>query len=95
MKSAGIWKLSEDYALYKLDEKSKLFWLFNINDGSAFNLNKTSHVILSCMDGKTSLSQIRERLLSGFPDEDPKRISSDIEELIDILIKRKVIEQVI
>ncbi len=94
MKLAGVWKLADEYAIYRLDEESKLFWLFNIQDGSSFDLNKTSYFILSCIDGKTPLSKIHERLLSKFPNEDPQRISSDFGELIDKLINKKVLEQV-
>ncbi len=94
MKPAGVWKLSDDYALYRLDEKSKLFWLFNIQDGSSFNLNKTSYFILSCMDGKASLSEIQERVIAKFPNEDPQKITSDFRELIDKFITKKVLEQV-
>ena len=91
MNQSEILSIAEQYVLYSLDIDEGLFWLFDIQKGTCFNLNKTSFFILSCFDGKTSTSEIRQQLLLRYPNEDQKIITNDFKELIESLKKQKVL----
>lgn len=71
-----------------------MFWLFNVHDGTYFKLNKTSYFILSCFDGKTSLSKIREKVLSQYIVEDLDEVSKDFEALFEKLESQEILEPV-
>lgn len=86
-----ILRIADRYVLYKLDINEGLFWLFDIEEGACFKLNETSFFILSCFDGKASISEISQKLLSRYPDENPEKVSNDFKETIDILKKQNVL----
>lgn len=86
-----ILRIAEQYVLYKLDVNVGLFWLFDVQEGTCFNLNETSFFILSCFDGKTSTSEIFRKLLSRYPDEDPEIVSNDLKEIVEALKKQNVL----
>jgi len=86
-----ILRIAEQYVLYKLDVNEGLFWLFDLQEGTCFNLNETSFFILSCFDGKTSTSEILQKFLSRYPDEDPEKVSNDFKEIVETLKKRNVL----
>ena len=86
-----ILRIAEQYVLYKLDVNDGLFWLFDVQEGTCFNLNETSFFILSCFDGKTSTSEIFRKLLSRFPDEDPEIVSNDFKEIVVTLKRQNVL----
>ncbi|MFZ2410365.1 MAG: PqqD family protein [Candidatus Methanoperedens sp.] len=85
VKESETLKIAEQYVLYKLDVNGGLFWLFNIEEGSCFKLNETSFCILSCFDGKASISKIFQQLLSRYPTENPEKVSNDLKEIVEIL----------
>lgn len=91
VKDPEILRIAEQYVLYKLDIKEGLFWLFDVQEGTCFNLNETSFFILSCFDGKTSTSEIFRKLLSRYPDEDPEIVSNDFKEIVVTLKKQNVL----
>jgi methyltransferase-like protein len=91
VKDPEILRIAEQYVLYKLDVKEGLFWLFDVQEGTCFNLNETSFFILSCFDGKTSTSGIFRKLLSRYPDEDPEIVSNDFKEIVETLKKQNVL----
>lgn len=88
---SGILRIAEQYVLYKLDANKGLFWLFDVQEGTCFNLNETSFFILSCFDGKTSTSVILQKFLSRYPDEDPEKVSNDFKEIVETLKKQNVL----
>lgn len=91
VKDPEILRIAEQYVLYKLDVNEGLFWLFDVQEGTCFNLNETSFFILSCFDGKTSTSEIFRKLLSRYPDEDPEKVSNDFREIVKTLKKQNVL----
>jgi len=91
VKDPEILRIAEQYVLYKLDVNVGLFWLFDVQEGTCFNLNETSFFILSCFDGKTSTSEIFRKLLSRYPDEDPEIVSNDFKEIVVTLKKQNVL----
>lgn len=91
VKDPEILRIAEPYVLYKLDVKEGLFWLFDVPEGTCFNLNETSFFILSCFDGKTSTTEIVWKLLSKYPDDDPEIVSNDFKEIVESLKKQKVL----
>ncbi len=86
-----ILRIAEQYVLYKLDVNEGLFWLFNVREGTCFKLNETSFFILSCVDGKTSTSEILQRLHSRYTDEDPEKVSNDFREIVETLKRQNVL----
>ena len=91
VKDPEILRIAEQYVLYKLDVNEGLFWLFDVQEGTCFNLNETSFFILSCFDGKISTSKIFRKLLSRYPDEDPEIVSNDFKEIVETLKKQNVL----
>ena len=63
LKESNILKLADNYVLYKLDIDQGMYWLFNIEEGTYFNLNKISYFELSLFDGKTSYDEICEKVI--------------------------------
>jgi len=95
MREAEILRIAEQYVLYKIEvDDNGLFWLFDIQEGACFKLNETTFFILSCFDGKASLSEIRQQVLSRYHNEDPKSILNDFDEIVNILKKQKVLSVV-
>ena len=91
VKDPEILRIAEQYVLYKLDVNEGLFWLFDVQEGTCFNLNETSFFILSCFDGKASTSGILQKFLSRYPDEDPEKVSNDFKEIVETLKKQNVL----
>ncbi len=91
VKDPEILRIAEQYVLYKLDVNEGLFWLFDVQEGTCFNLNETSFFILSCFDGKTSTSEIFRKLLSRYHAEDPEIVSNDFKEIVETLKKQNVL----
>jgi len=87
-----VWRIPEKYVLHKLNEE--MYWIFDTKDGEHFELNFTSYFILSCFDGKTSLSKIREKIISEYPEADPQRVFNDLEELVKQMVKECILESV-
>ena len=85
-----IWRISEKYFLHKLDEE--MYWIFDIKEGNYFELNFTSYFILSCFDGKTPLSKVREKLISKYAEVDTQTVSNDLEELVKKMLKKCILE---
>jgi hypothetical protein len=86
-----ILRIAEQYVLYNLDINEGLYWLFDIKKGKCFNLNQSSFFILSCFDGKMSTSEVLQKLLSRYPNENPDKLVNDFKELVNNLKKQKVL----
>lgn len=91
IRQSEILKMAEQFVLYKLDVRNKLCWLFDIEEGTCFNLNESSFFILSCFDGETPVSEIRQKFISRYPNESPEKLSKDFEELLKTLKERRVL----
>ena len=88
-----ILQLKEEYILYKLEIGGGKFWLFNIENGDSFKLNRTSYIILSLFDGKRSIGEINQCLLDKYPNKDTNSILKDFETLIKRMRKCNIIEE--
>jgi methyltransferase-like protein len=80
--------------LYNLDVDKGLFWLFNIEEGTCFKLNKVSYFILSCFDGRRDISSIQEQVLLKYPNESPEIVLNDFKELFNTLKEKGIIKLV-
>lgn len=58
MNNLSIPLLSPNFMLYKDDEDNKTFYLFNVNEGSVFELNSVSYDFLELCDGKHNCEEI-------------------------------------
>jgi methyltransferase-like protein len=88
-----ILQLKEEYILYKLDVGDGKFWLFNIENGDSFKLNRTSYDMLSLIDGKRNIEEINRCLFDKYSDKNKDLILNDFEELIERMRKEKIIEE--
>jgi methyltransferase-like protein len=93
-RNSEVWQIGDQYVLYKLDISSGMFWLFDIREGTCFNLNKTSYFILSCFDGKAPLSEIRKCIMAWYIKEDSEIVSKDFDDLFEKLRKQGILERV-
>lgn len=85
-----VWRIPEKFVLHNLNEE--MYWLFDVEDGDHFELNCTSYSMLSCFDGKTTLSKIKEQFISKYPEEDAQVVCNDLEELVKKMVKEGILE---
>jgi hypothetical protein len=93
-RESEVWRIGEQYVLYKLDVSDGMFWLFDIQAGACFKLNETSYFILSCFDGKAPLSEVHKRILTEYAGEDSEVITGDFDWLFNTLKRRGILELV-
>ncbi len=94
LKESNILKLADNYVLYKLDIDQGMYWLFNIEEGTYFDLNEVSYFELSLFDGKTSYDKICENVISKYNSEDSQVIIEDLKELVENLHKKGIITEI-
>ena len=94
LKEASILKLADKYVLYKLDIDKGMYWLFDIEEGTYFDLNEVSYFELSIFDGKTSYDEICEKVISKYNCEDSNIIIEDLKELLEKLHKKGIITRI-
>ena len=94
LKESSILKLADNYVLYKLDIDQGMYWLFDIEEGTYFDLNEVSYFELSLFDGKTSYDEICEKVISKYNCEDSRVIIEDLKELLEKLNKKGIITEV-
>lgn len=80
---SAILRLNDQYVLYKLNLDESLSWLFDIEEGSYFDLNNVSFFIFSQFDGNRSVDEARKLTLAEYPDEDRGKVISDFDTLIE------------
>jgi len=88
-----ILQLKEEYVLHNIDIGKGKFWLFNIENGDSYKLNRTTYNILSLIDGKRNIGEIINHLTENYPSKEPKLLLKDIEELIRKMQKEKILEE--
>jgi len=86
-------QLKEEFILYKLEVDEGMFWLFNIENGDSFKLNKTSYYMLSMFNGKRSIGEIQKCILDEYPDSDPDVVLRDFEELIKNMNRKNIFKE--
>lgn len=91
LKESSILKLNDNYVLYTLDIDKGMYWLFDIEEGTYFDLNEVSYFELSLFDGKTSYKDICEKVISKYNCKDTHVITGDLKELLEKLHKKGII----
>lgn len=96
LKESSILKLNDNYVLYTLDIDQGMYWLFDIEEGTYFDLNEVSYFELSLFDGKTSYKDICEKVISKYipiaiGSKDTHVITGDLKELLEKLHKKGII----
>lgn len=87
----NILKLADNYVLYKLELDQAMYWLFDIEEGTYFNLNKVSYFELSLVDGKTSIAELSKKVMTEYSLEDPALITSDLKEFAETLYNKGIL----
>lgn len=85
------WILKKDFVLKNLDLEKGPFWLFNIQNGSYFELNKTAYFILSCFDRKNTLISVLDTFISKYSEIHKDILNKDFIEIADHLIAKNII----
>jgi methyltransferase-like protein len=88
-----VLQIKKEYILHKLDVGVGMFWLFNIQNGDSFKLNRTSYTILSLIDGGKSIGEISRCLFDKYTNKNADLILKDFEELIEKMRKENIIEE--
>lgn len=91
LKESTILKLADNYVLYKLDIDEGMYWLFDIEEGTNFDLNEVSYFELSSCDGKNNYGEICNKVISKYSDENSETVLKDLNELLDKLYKEGIL----
>lgn len=92
IKQHSVFKLSKKYLLHEINEEA--FWLFDLEDGDAFELNASSYFILACFDGRTPFNLIRDKTVSKYDGADSQEIVSDLKEFVSKMIDVSILESI-
>jgi hypothetical protein len=87
----NILKLADNYVLYKLEIDKAMYWLFDIEEGTYFDLNKISYFELSLIDGKTSFAELSKKVIAEYNLDDPALITNDLREFTETLYNKGIL----
>lgn len=85
--------LEDRYVLYKLDIDEGLYWLFDVEEGSYFDLNNVSFFIFSQFDGAQTLGRVRDVTIIEFQDTDRDMVAKDFNELIQDAVTNGILSK--
>lgn len=88
----SVWILNKDFVLKNLDLEKGPFWLFNIQNGDYFELNKTAFFILSCFDKTKTLRDVLNIFIAKYPEMNQDILVKDFMGIIDNLKAKKIIQ---
>ncbi len=88
----SICLLSKDFILKSLDPEKGPFWVFNVQTGSYFELNKTAYFILSCFDKINTIKNVLDSFIIKYLEVDKDILVKDFIETTDVLIAKKIIQ---
>lgn len=88
----STWILNKDFVLKNLDLEKGPFWLFNIQNGDCFELNKTAFFILSCFDKLNTVKNVLDIFVAKYPEMNRGFLAKDFMEITDSLIAKKIIQ---
>lgn len=94
LKKSSILKLADNFILYKLDIDQGMYWLFDIVEGTYFDLNEVSYFELSLFDGKTSFGDLCEKVISKYNYKDSHVITRDLKDFMENLCKKGIITEI-
>lgn len=90
IQTGKIYRLSDAYSLYKTDFKEKKYYLFNVSDGTIYQLNDVSYDMLSQFDGRQMVGNILKSLLNLY-NVQVQEIESDLNEKINQWLDKKIL----
>jgi Coenzyme PQQ synthesis protein D (PqqD) len=84
-------KLRESFFMYRLNDS--LMWLFNVATGVQYDLNEPSYFVLSLLDGKSTVTEIRQLYVSKYSNlgANEKVLLEDFNNLVQRLINEDVV----
>jgi len=85
-----IYRLADDFSLFKGDFKEKRFQLFNIANGTIFKLNEVAYDMLSLFDGKKKVKGIFNELKKLYNVE-AERLKKDLFRLVNEWVEKKIL----
>ncbi len=85
-----IYRLSDSFSLYKSDIKEKIYYLFNVSDGTIYRLNEVSYDMLSQFDGRQAVGDVLQSLLNLY-NVQIQEIENDLNEKINLWLNKKII----
>lgn len=85
-----IYRLSDSFSLYKSDIKEKIYYLFNVSDGTIYRLNEVSYDMLSQFDGRQAVGDVLQSLLNLY-DVQVQEIESDLNKKISQWLDKKIL----
>jgi len=91
IKETDTFTLAENIFLQKIDELGK-YWVFNIDTGEHYSLNKTSYWILEQIAGNSPVRNVLEDFLGNF-DVDENQGREDFEEIIKGFLSEGIINR--
>ena len=91
MDKNSVYVLSPEWVLFKEKIKKMQFYLFNIKNGDVFVLNEVSFQILSSIDGKNTLEEVYEKLVSIY-DVDKNKLIKDTDAILQKCIDLHIIK---
>jgi hypothetical protein len=85
-----VYRLADDFSLFKGDFKEKRFQLFNIANGAIYKLNEVAYDMLSLFDGGKNVKGVFNELKNLYDVEDEK-LKEDLDRLLNQWVEKKVL----
>lgn len=85
-----IYKLADDFNLFKGDFNEKRFQLFNIANGAIFKLNEVAYDMLSLFNGERTIKEVFNELKNMYAVEEEK-LQEDLNQSLTEWIEKKVL----
>lgn len=92
MKDTDTWTLNKDFILRALDPEKGPFWLFNVQIGNYYELNRPAYFFLSCFHEVNTFEVALNAFFTEYPEEDKDVLVKDFIELTNKLIDKKIIQ---
>ena len=85
-----VYRLADDFSLFKGDFKEKRFQLFNIANGTIFKLNEVAYDMLSLFDGEKSVQGVLNELKKLY-NVDHEQLQNDLYRLVREWVEKQIL----
>jgi hypothetical protein len=85
-----IYRLADDFSLFKGDFKEKRFQLFNISSGAIYKLNEVAYDMLSLFDGEKNIEGVFNELKMLYNIEE-ERLKQDLYSMVNEWVEKKIL----
>lgn len=85
-----VYRLADDYSLFKGDFKEKRFQLFNIANGTIFKLNEVAYDMLSLFDNEKNVKGVFNELKKVYNVEE-EQLKQDLFRLVNEWTEKKIL----